>query len=41
MMNASSNFNIIYSILDAISNKKKKVKIHTPGVNGEIGGYPI
>ena len=39
MMNASSNFNIIYSILDAISNKKK-VKIHTPGVNGEIGGYP-
>ena len=25
--------------LDAISNKKK-VKIHTAGVNGEIGGYP-
>lgn len=39
MMNASSNFNIIYSILDALSNKKR-VKIHTPGVNGEIGGYP-
>lgn len=39
MMNASSNFNIIYSILDAISNKKK-IKIHVPGVDGEIGGYP-
>lgn len=39
MMNASSNFNIIYSILDAIS-KKKKVKVHTPGVCGEMGGYP-
>lgn len=39
MMNASSNFNIIYSVLDAISNKKK-VKVHTPGVCGEIGGYP-
>ena len=39
MMNASSNFNIICSILDAIRNKKK-VKIHSPGVAGEIGGYP-
>lgn len=39
MMNASSNFNIIWSILDAIS-KKKKVKVHTPGVCGEMGGYP-
>lgn len=39
MMNASSNFNIIHSILEAIRNKKK-VKIHTPGVEGEIGGYP-
>lgn len=39
MMNASSNFNIIYSILDAISHKKK-IKIHSPGVDGEIGGYP-
>lgn len=39
MMNASSNFNIIYSVLDAIFNKKK-VKVHTPGVCGEIGGYP-
>lgn len=40
MMNASSNFDIINSILAAIRDKKK-VKIHTPGVNGEIGGYPF
>lgn len=40
MMNASSNFDIINSILSAIKDKKI-VKIHTPGVNGEIGGYPF
>lgn len=40
MMNASSNFDIIYSILTAIR-EKKAVKIHTPGVDGHIGGYPI
>lgn len=40
MMNASSNFDIIYSILSAIR-KKKAVKIHTPGVDGHIGGYPF
>lgn len=40
MMNASSNFDIIYSILTAIR-EKKEMKIHTPGVNGEIGGYPV
>lgn len=40
MMNASSNFNIIYSILDAILNQRR-IKIHTPGVFGEIGGYPV
>lgn len=40
MMNASSNFDIIFSILTAIR-EKKKVKIHTPGVNGHIGGYPF
>lgn len=39
MMNASSNFDIINSILTAIRDHKL-VKIHTPGVNGEIGGYP-
>lgn len=40
MMNASSNFDIINSILEAIRGHKE-VKIHTPGVSGEIGGYPF
>ena len=40
MMSASSNFDIIYSILSAIR-EKKTVKIHTPGVDGHIGGYPF
>lgn len=39
MMNASSNFDIIYGILSAIR-EKKVIKIHTPGVAGHIGGYP-
>jgi hypothetical protein len=39
MMNASSNFDIINGILTAIR-EKKTVKIHTPGVEGRIGGYP-
>lgn len=39
MMNASSNFDIIYSILSAIR-EKKVIKLHTPGVDGHIGGYP-
>lgn len=40
MMNASSNFNIIDSVLSALR-EKKQVKVHTPGVDGEIGGYPV
>lgn len=40
MMNASSNFDIIYSILSAIR-EKMTIKIHTPGVDGHIGGYPF
>lgn len=40
MMNASSNFEIIYSILNAIR-EKKAIKVHTPGVGGHIGGYPF
>lgn len=40
MMNASSNFDIIYCILSAIR-EKKAIKIHTPGVDGHIGGYPF
>ena len=39
MMNASSNFDIINSIIQAINTHTQK-KIHTPVVNGEIGGYP-
>jgi len=40
MMNASSNYDIIQAIL-AIARGKAKVKLHCPGVFGEIGGYPI
>lgn len=40
MMNASSNFNIIISILTSLR-ERKTTKIHTPGVDGEIGGYPV
>lgn len=39
MMNASSNFDIIFSILTAIRTRTA-IKIHTPGVEGHIGGYP-
>lgn len=40
MMNASSNFNIIETILAALR-YNTSIKIHSPGVNGEIGGYPV
>lgn len=40
MMNASSNFEIIKAILDAVR-EGKKTKLHCPGVFGEIGGYPV
>jgi hypothetical protein len=40
MMNASSNFNIIESVLTALRTETN-VKVHTPGVDGEIGGYPV
>ncbi len=40
MMNASSNFQIIEGILFAVRNGEK-IKLHCPGVFGEIGGYPI
>ena len=40
MMNASSNFEIIEAILAAVR-EGKMVKIHCPGVFGEIGGYPV
>ncbi len=40
MMNASSNYNIIDAILVAFR-ESVTTKIHTPGVDGEIGGYPV
>lgn len=40
MMNASSNFEIITAITDAVR-KGEKRKIHCPGVFGETGGYPV
>lgn len=40
MMNASSNFNIIDSILTAIKGHSKE-KVHVPGFDGETGGYPV
>lgn len=40
MMNASSNFEIIRGILSAVRDGGK-VKLHCPGVFGEIGGYPV
>lgn len=40
MMNASSNFEIIQGILNAVR-EGKKTKLHTPGFDGNIGGYPV
>ncbi len=39
MMNASSNFDIITGILTALRSKSM-VKLHVPGAEGNIGGYP-
>lgn len=40
MMNASSNYEIISAILDAVF-ENKKIRIHIPGFGGNIGGYPV
>lgn len=40
MMNASSNFEIIKKIIMAAINNSAEL-IHSPGINGYIGGYPI
>lgn len=40
MMNASSNYDIIVSIIDAVRVGDSR-KIFSPGVFGEIGGYPV
>lgn len=39
-MNASSNFEIIRSVLSAVRDNARE-KLHCPGVFGEIGGYPV
>lgn len=40
MMNASSNYEIISTIIEAVRKKDKRVFL-SPGAFGEIGGYPI
>ena len=40
MMNASSNFRIISAVLDAIRTGENQ-KVFSPGVFGQIGGYPV
>jgi len=40
MMNASSNFEIIYKIIKALRNKSSQT-FHSPGVFGNIGGFPV
>lgn len=40
MMNASSNFDIVESILRAIRHNGREV-FYSPGAFGEIGGYPV
>lgn len=39
-MNASSNFEIIQSVLSAVRDGATR-KLHCPGAFGEIGGYPV
>lgn len=40
MMNASSNFEIIKKIISSLKDNSKQI-IHSPGVIGYIGGYPV
>ncbi len=40
MMNASSNFDIISSIIEALKNDEER-KFHSPGAFGFPGGYPV
>lgn len=40
MMNASSNYEIIAAIIDALRLGEKR-RFYSPGVFGEIGGYPV
>ncbi len=40
MMNASSNYQIITAVIDAIRTKENQ-RVFTPGFDGNIGGYPV
>lgn len=40
MMNASSNYQIIMAVIDAIRSKENQ-KVYSPGVFGNRGGYPV
>lgn len=40
MMNASSNYQIITAVIDAIRTREKQ-KMFIPGFDGNIGGYPV
>jgi hypothetical protein len=40
MMNASSNFEIVSKLLRA-AREKSKLRFHSPGVAGLLGGYPV
>ena len=40
MMNASSNYQIITAVIDAIRTGKNQ-KVFSPGFDGNIGGYPV
>ena len=40
MMNASSNYDIMVTILNSLF-RKSSGRLHCPGVFGEIGGYPV
>lgn len=40
MMNASSNYGIIDAVISAVRTGESR-RIFTPGVFGEIGGYPV
>ena len=40
MMNASSNYRIIDAIIEAVRTRKSQ-RVFTPGVFGNIGGYPV
>lgn len=40
MMNASSNYQIISAVIDAVRTRQRQ-KVFTPGFGGNIGGYPV